>query len=146
MKEFFSYDFMWVLLGFIFVVLVVWLYNLNKDPDSKISLIDLVATDGKLEERKISRFGAWIISSWGLVYLISINELKEWYFIGYMGAWVANALLSSYVSNSKERDHLRYGRGGDYQNGNYNERYNMPMEYEGNTEELNNIPRKRGRK
>lgn len=144
MKEFLSYDFMWVLLGFIFVVLVVWLYNLNNKDENDISLIDLVATNGKLEERKITRFGAWIISSWGLVYLISINELKEWYFIAYMGAWVANALIGAYINNNKEVDYMRYGGGGNRYNNNYNN-YNMPMEYEGG-EELNNIPRKRGRK
>lgn len=142
MKEFLSYDFMWVLLGFIFVVLVIWLYNLNKDPHNKISLIDLVATDGKLEERKITRFGAWIISSWGLVYLISINELKEWYFIAYMGAWVANALLGAYINNNKEIDYMRYSRGGVDRR---NDSYNMPMEYEGSGEELNNIPKRRRR-
>lgn len=137
-SEFFSYDFMWVLLGFIFIVLVVWLYNVNKDPHNKISLIDLVATDGKLVERKITRFGAWIISSWGLVYLISINELKEWYFIAYMGAWVANALIGSYIK-SREENPRRYN---SY---NYPSQYNqnnIPMEYEGG-EELNNSPRRR---
>ena len=144
MKDFLSYDFMWVLLGFIFVVLVVWLYNLNNKDENDISLIDLVATNGKLEERKITRFGAWIISSWGLVYLISINELKEWYFIAYMGAWVANALIGAYINNNKEVDYMRYGGGSNRYNNNYNN-YNMPMEYEGG-EELNNIPRKRGRK
>ena len=137
-SEFFSYDFMWVLLGFIFIVLVVWLYNVNKDPHNKISLIDLVATDGKLVERKITRFGAWIISSWGLVYLISINELKEWYFIAYMGAWVANALIGSYIK-SREENPRRYN---SY---NYPSQYNqnnIPMEYEGG-EEINNSPRRR---
>ena len=144
MKEFLSYDLMWVLLAFIFVVLIVWLYNVSNKDETDISLIDLVATNGKLEERKITRFGAWIISSWGLVYLISINELKEWYFIAYMGAWVANALIGAYINNNKEVDYMRYSRGGDRYN-NYNN-YNMPMEYEGSGEELNNIPRKRGRK
>ena len=137
-SEFFSYDFMWVLLGFIFIVLVVWLYNVNKDPHNKISLIDLVATDGKLVERKITRFGAWIISSWGLIYLISINELKEWYFIAYMGAWVANALIGSYIK-SREENPRRYN---SY---NYPSQYNqnnIPMEYEGG-EEINNSPRRR---
>lgn len=135
MTEFLSYDFMWVLLGFIFVVMVIWLYNLDKDPHSKISLIDLLATDGKLEERKISRFGAWIISSWGLVYLISINELKEWYFIGYMGAWVANGLIGSYLNN-REKEYSYHS----YQHD------NIPMEYEGSGEDLNTLPSKRGRK
>jgi len=143
MKEFLSYDLMWVLLAFIFVVLIVWLYNVSNKDENDISLIDLVATNGKLEERKITRFGAWIISSWGLVYLISINELKEWYFIAYMGAWVANALIGAYINNNKEVDYMRYS--GNRYNNNYNN-YNMPMEYEGSGEELNNIPRKRGRK
>lgn len=135
MTEFLSYDFMWVLLGFIFVVMVIWLYNLDKDPHSKISLIDLLATDGKLEERKISRFGAWIISSWGLVYLISINELKEWYFIGYMGAWVANGLIGSYLNNKEKEYNYR-----SYQHD------DIPMEYEGSGEDLNTLSSKRGRR
>lgn len=144
-KQFLSYDFMWVLLGFIFVVLVIWLYNLNKDPSNKVTLIDLVATDGKLEERKITRFGAWIISSWGLVYLISINELKEWYFIAYMGAWVANALLGAYINNNRDIDYMKYSNH-NYNGYQRNDQNNIPMEYEGSGEELNNIPTRRGRR
>jgi hypothetical protein len=124
-QEFLSNDLMWVILSFIFIVLVVWLYNLNKTDENDIHLIDLIATDGKLEERKITRFGAWIISSWGLIYLISINELKEWYFISYMGAWVVNALIGSYISKDKPSSHVDY-----------------PKEPDFNPEELNN-PTKR---
>lgn len=98
-SHFWNYDAMFVVLAFAVGVIVYWLYDLNKDPKNTINLIDLISVGGRLNERKLSRFGAWIVSTWGFVYLITQNGLTEWYFIGYMGAWVANALIGKAIKD-----------------------------------------------
>lgn len=94
-------DFMTVLLIFLLAVFIFtvskWLWKLNNDKNNTIYFIDLISVGGRLNERKLSRFGAWIISTWGFMYLILNNKLSEWYFVGYMGAWVANALIGKAI-------------------------------------------------
>ena len=80
-------------IGYIFV-------RLHLDRDSKFDLEDLICHEGKLEERKLARFGAWFISTWGFLYLLVSNPEKfpEWYFMGYMGVWAANAILDKWIN------------------------------------------------
>lgn len=96
---FLSNDIMWGILAFVVIIVFIWLYNQNKDPDTSINLIDLISIGGRLNERKLTRFGAWLVSTWGFIYLISKDSLTEWYFIGYMGAWVANALIGKVIKD-----------------------------------------------
>lgn len=99
--QFEAIDLMYVVLAIIIFISFLFLYHLNKDKESSINIIDLVAINGRLNERKLTRFGAWVVSTWGFVYLITIDKLSEWYFVGYMGAWVANALIGKAI---KDRD------------------------------------------
>ena len=78
------------------------LYAWHKDSESKIDLKDLICKDGKLDEKKFVRFGAWIVSTWGFVYLIVEERFSEWYFMGYMAAWVGNAIFDKYLNRPKE--------------------------------------------
>lgn len=77
--------------------LVLWV--LNRRSDNTFDLSDLICSDGRVDERKFCRFGAWIVSTWGFVYLIADQRFSEWYFTGYMAAWVGNALLAKYLSD-----------------------------------------------
>ena len=86
-------DVMYVILLVLAVSCIRWLWKQNDNCNSTINLADLVTINGRLNERKVSRFGAWIVSTWGFVYLIVTGKLTEWYFVGYMTAWVANALI-----------------------------------------------------
>jgi hypothetical protein len=96
-------DFISVILIFLFFVIayniVRWLYKLNKDKNNTIYFVDLITVNGRLNERKVCRFGAWLISTWGFMFLILNNQLSEWYFVGYMGAWVANALIGKAIKD-----------------------------------------------
>jgi hypothetical protein len=96
-------DFMSILLIFLLFVFIFsiskWLWKLNNDKNNTISFVDLISVNGRLNERKVSRFGAWIISTWGFMYLILSSQLSEWYFVGYMGAWVANALIGKAIKD-----------------------------------------------
>jgi hypothetical protein len=44
------------------------------------------------------RFTAFVVSTWGFVYLIVDQRFSEWYFAGYMAAWTGNALLNKWLS------------------------------------------------
>lgn len=86
-----------IVIFFLIVLLVVW----HKDSRSKIDLKDLICKDGKLDEKKFTRLGAWIVSTWGFVYLILTHKFTEWYFTGYMAIWVGNAIVDKYLTNRK---------------------------------------------
>ncbi len=52
--------------GYLLLLLYVW----HKDSDNKIDLRDLICKNEKIDEKKFTRLGAWIVSTWGFVYLI----------------------------------------------------------------------------
>ena len=87
-----------IVVGLLLFVLYVW----HKDSESRIDLKDLICSEGKLDEKKFVRFGAWIVSTWGFVYLIVEERFSEWYFMGYMAAWVGNAIFDKYLNKPKE--------------------------------------------
>lgn len=101
-------DIMYIILGFFVFGGMIFLWAQNRNNKNDIEVIDLIAVNGKLNERKISRFGAWIVSTWGFVYLVVTNNLSEWYFIGYMGAWVANALIGKALSKNRDDEDVDY--------------------------------------
>lgn len=84
---------MYVALFLLITITMYYLYKVDKNKNLTYSIMDLIVDDGKIQERKLTRLGTWMVSTWGFVYLIIQNHLDEWYFVGYMGVWVANALL-----------------------------------------------------
>lgn len=104
-SEFFSHfnntNVLGFLLFFLMLLILLALIKVHVDPNSKIDLEDIVLTDDKLDEKKLARFGAWIVSTWGFIYLIVKSELSEWYFIGYIGVWVTNAIFDRYMNDRK---------------------------------------------
>ena len=99
-----SNDIMYLILFLILIGAIILLWRITSDRTTSLSFIDLIAIDGKLNERKITRFGAWIVSTWGFVYLIIDDKFTEWYFLGYMGAWVANALIGKALRDKDYED------------------------------------------
>ena len=88
---------MYIVLGVVIVGCLILFWRIQQDLTNSASVLDLITTGGKLSERKVSRFGAWIVSTWGFVFMIMNDRLTEWYFVGYMGVWVANALISKQI-------------------------------------------------
>lgn len=84
----------------LFLLLLLWLWH--RGSDNNIDLKDLICSKGRIDEKKFVRFGAWIVSTWGFVYLIVEERFSEWYFMGYMAAWVGNAILDKYVNKPQE--------------------------------------------
>lgn len=95
---------MYTILAVLAISCIRWLWKQNDNRESTISLADLVTVGGRLNERKVARFGAWIVSTWGFVYLIVTAKLSEWYFVGYMTAWVANALIGKMRNDPSENE------------------------------------------
>ncbi|NDB83671.1 MAG: hypothetical protein EB127_13250 [Alphaproteobacteria bacterium] len=90
-----------IVIGFLLLLLWIW----HRNSESNIDLKDLICSKGKIDEKKFVRFGAWIVSTWGFVYLIIEERFSEWYFMGYMAAWVGNAILDKYLNKPKEDDY-----------------------------------------
>ena len=80
---------------FLLLLLYVW----HKDQTNRIDLRDLICSNNKIDEKKFTRLGAWIVSTWGFVYLILEGKFTEWYFTGYITIWVGNAIVDKYLNN-----------------------------------------------
>ena len=93
-----------VLLGISIFFLITLLFVWHKDTKSKIDLTDLICKNGTLDEKKFTRLGAWIVSTWGFIYLILDSKFTEWYFTGYMAIWVGNAIFDKYLNNKNNED------------------------------------------
>lgn len=97
---------MWFFLMFLIAGFIWLLAAWNRDDSNQIQVSDLICVDGKLNESKMARFGAFVVSTWAFVYLVVTDSMTEWYFMGYMTAWVGNALFSKYMS---QKDHVTTG-------------------------------------
>jgi hypothetical protein len=84
----------------LFLLLILWVWHSKSN--NRVDLKDLVCSNGHLDEKKFTRFGAWIVSTWGFVYMIVDDQFTEWYFMGYMSVWTANAILDKYLSRKPE--------------------------------------------
>lgn len=53
--------------------------------------------DGKTSMARVAQFSALVVSTWAFVYLTVGDKMTEWYFAGYMAAWVVNGLGSKWI-------------------------------------------------
>jgi hypothetical protein len=78
----------------VFVLLAAWsLWKVERDPKAP-DLLDLLTTTDRrnklrFDSRKCFEAGAFLTSSWAFVYLTLTHQLTEWFFVCYIGAWVA---------------------------------------------------------
>ena len=73
------------------------LLRMHRDPKAP-NLIDLLtSTDRKgvtrMDARKCWEAGAFCVSTWAFVFLTASGKLSEFFFVGYMGAWVGARFL-----------------------------------------------------
>lgn len=80
-------------------VLVMILWNWQRDRDNDVDIKDLICTNGRIDEKKFMRFTAFVVSTWGFIYLIVDQRFSEWYFAGYMAAWTGNALFEKWIDS-----------------------------------------------
>lgn len=91
-----------VILAIIAVIAALIIYNIQRDKNNSVDIKDLICVDGRINEAKFMRFTAFVVSTWGFVYLIVDQRFSEWYFAGYMAAWAGNALINKWL-NAKEQ-------------------------------------------
>ena len=103
MNYFSASNTMELLLALLILIVIVVMVRMTCNPNDKFNLTDLVSTDGRVDPNKFTRFGAWVVSTWGFVYLLvsKPESFPEWYFAVYMGAWVANTIMDKYMNTSK---------------------------------------------
>lgn len=77
---------------------LAFIWNIQRDRDNTVDIKDLICSDGRINEAKFMRFTAFVVSTWGFVYLIVDQRFSEWYFAGYMAAWAGNALLNKWLT------------------------------------------------
>ena len=64
---------LFALFGFGLAVLWSW----HNDPHNKFNLRDLVSLKGQVNEAKLTRFVAFIVSTWGFVFLMVTSQRSE---------------------------------------------------------------------
>jgi len=82
----------------IVVLSLAFIWNIQRDRENQVDIKDLICSDGRINEAKFMRFTAFVVSTWGFVYLIVDQRFSEWYFAGYMAAWAGNALVNKWLS------------------------------------------------
>jgi len=89
--------YLWAIASFlVFVMVVISVIRIHLS-SSKFDLVQLFAFDqstGKLSDSKVRLNIAFIISCWAFVYLVMDGKFTEWYFFGFMGAWVTDRIFS----------------------------------------------------
>lgn len=86
-----------VILAIVIVVAALIIWNFQRDRNNQVDIKDLICTDGRLNSNKFMRFTAFIVSTWGFIYLIVDQRFSEWYFAGYMATWTGSALFSKWL-------------------------------------------------
>lgn len=86
-------------LALAFWLLVSLLFLLSAQRRSKtFTLLDLVTGDnGRASMSKFGQCGAFVVSSWGFVFLVEAGSLSEWYYGTYMVAWTGTSLLNKMI-------------------------------------------------
>jgi len=93
-----------LIMGLVVMVFALIMWNVQRDQTNRVDIKDLVCTNGELDEKKFMRFTAFVVSTWGFVYLIVDQRFSEWYFTGYMAMWAGNALLDKWISTKQSSD------------------------------------------
>jgi hypothetical protein len=93
-----------VLLLLMVIVAIYVMARLHSNKDTIFNIADLICVGGKLDEKKFTRFGAWVISTWGFLYILVSNphSFPEWYFMAYMGIWTAQVVVDKFLNKDNQ--------------------------------------------
>lgn len=95
-------------IAFIIIGIVVFLISVHynkKYPNVTLPMLFLIdQKTGLPSDSKVRLNLAFVISSWGFIYLILHNTLTEWFFWGYLGAWVTDRFLARWNSQKTAKE------------------------------------------
>lgn len=79
----------------VLIVCIMWyaIHKWSEDPQYiNFSMFYCVTNkDGFPDNAKLREWGAFIISSYGFLWMLWDKQMTEWYFVGYMTVWVGAA-------------------------------------------------------
>jgi len=102
-----SVDYSAVMVLFMIVLLGALIWNLNKKDNTFFNIEDLLIDEKKkASTTKLAILVALILSSWAFIHLTLNNALTEWYFMGYMGAWVLNKSINGWMEMRMHLDQI----------------------------------------
>ncbi len=88
-----------ITLGIVVLVVVISILRRSKLIESKIDLDDLLlGDDGKLSKAAAVMMGAFLLTSWGMVYMWLTKTMTETYFNGFLLAWVVPSVTKLIVN------------------------------------------------
>lgn len=92
---------LYILLAIFAIVAVVSLYNFHRSEQYKhFNLLDIITCQkGVISRPACMEIGAWCISTWGFIVLVSRDGLTEWYMGAYIGAFVLRGSWSAYLGS-----------------------------------------------
>jgi len=94
---------MYAVLIFFIVWLIAATMRRSRDPHSLLSIEDLLlGDDGRISKTATVMFGAFLLTTWMMIYMLSADKMTEGYMTIYVGAWVAPA-VAKIVSAPKEK-------------------------------------------
>lgn len=96
-------DILSALFGVIVAAAVLYLFRLDRDPRNTFKLVQFISTEGgKADKYSLAYICVLIVSTWAMWYLTVHNRLTEWFFGGYITAFVIGGVWKSQIA-SKER-------------------------------------------
>ena len=91
-----------VVIALVVIIAALIIWNFQRDKNNQVDIKDLICTDGRINSNKFMRFTAFVVSTWGFIYLIVDQRFSEWYFAGYMATWTGSALLSKWIDSKND--------------------------------------------
>lgn len=82
------------------VVALILLWHWTRS-HPKFDLSDLVTgDDGRVSATKFAQTGAFVVATWGFATLVEQGKMTEWYFTGYMLAFVGARLTKDALTKA----------------------------------------------
>ena len=85
----FRLDWMVVALIVSLLAVIVILYRVQRNPDNRFDLLDLLMDNGRLSRVAFAFIGSFAVTNWVIVTLTLNGKLTEGYLTIYVAAWVA---------------------------------------------------------
>jgi hypothetical protein len=93
----------------VLILATVWLtvavLRRNRDPLSRINIEDLLlGEDGRVSKAAVVMLGAFMLTSWQMIYFTAAGKMTEGYMGLYMAAWVGPTLAKLFNQPSEKKN------------------------------------------
>jgi len=93
----------------VLVLVVLWLIaaviKRNRDPVSRINIEDLLlGDDGRMSKASVVMLGAFMLTTWLMIYLTAGGKMSEGYLAIYVAAWIAPTVTKLIQAPALEKE------------------------------------------